>query len=418
MKNELIKLKTACRYPAIFIKWAAISGVIGLAGGAVGSIFHISVDEATSFREENPWLIWFLPLGGLVIAALYRVCKMQGDTGTDRIISSVRCDEKVPALIAPLIFIGTVITHLFGGSAGREGAALQLGGSLGYQTGKFLRLDDKDMHLITLCGMSAVFSALFGTPLTAAVFALEVISVGVIYYSGLVPCLFSSLVAYALSLLFKIKPVRFKLAAVPELSVLLFAKLVALAILCAVVSVVFCVALHKTNQLSRKYIKNDYIGIAAGGILVAALAFLLGTADYNGAGIDMIARAMGGEARPEAFLLKILFTAITIGVGFRGGEIIPAFFIGATFGCTASALLGIDPCFGAAAGFVALFCGVVNCPIASIILSIEVFGAEGILPFAVVCSVTNMLSGNYGLYRSQKIVYSKLKAEYINQFAK
>ena len=261
MKNELIKLKTACRYPAIFIKWAAISGVIGLAGGAVGSIFHISVDEATSFREENPWLIWFLPLGGLVNRrALHRVCKMQGGYRTDRIISSVRCDEKVPALIAPLIFIGTVITHLFGGSAGREGAALQLGGSLGYQTGKFLRLDDKDMHLITLCGMSAVFSALFGTPLTAAVFALEVISVGVIYYSGLVPCLFSSLVAYALSLLFKIKPVRFKLAAVPELSVLLFAKLVALAILCAVVSVVFCVALHKTNQLSRKYIKNDYMG--------------------------------------------------------------------------------------------------------------------------------------------------------------
>ncbi|HOJ48745.1 MAG TPA: chloride channel protein [Bacillota bacterium] len=411
-------IKSIYVYLYTFFKWTVISAFVGLAGGLVGVLFHKSVEYATGFREQNPWLIWLLPAGGLVIVLFYKVSKIKKDVGTNEIISCIRSDEKVPAALAPLIFVSTVITHLFGGSAGRESAALQIGGTIGYHSGRLFRLDEKDTHLIVLCGMSAVFSALFGTPLTAAIFAMEVVSVGVIYYSGLVPCLFSSLVAYWMSLLFGAQPARFALKVIPEISFMNILRVIMLAALCAAVSIIFCVALHKTHTLLEKLIKNDYLRIAAGGFAMIALTYLLGTYDYNGAGMDLIARAVNGEAKPEAFLLKILFTAITIGAGYKGGEIVPTFFIGATFGCAAGGLLGLDAGFGAAVGIAALFCGVVNCPVTSVFLSIELFGAEGVVLFMIACAVTNLLSGNYGLYKTQKIIYSKLKAEFINVFAK
>jgi H+/Cl- antiporter ClcA len=319
--------------------------------------------------------------------------------------------------MAPLIFISTVITHLLGGSAGREGAALQLGGSIGYRIGNLFRLDEKDMHLIILCGMSSVFSALFGTPITATVFAMEVVSVGVIYYSGFIPCIISSLTAFQVSLLFGINPVKFSLGVIPGPTLSVIIKTIILAILCAVISIIFCIALHKTHMLLVKLLSNDYIRIAIGGFAIIILTFLLRTGDYNGAGMDVITRAMNGNAKPEAFILKIVFTAITIGAGYKGGEIVPTFFIGATFGCLIGNLIGLNPGFSAAIGLVALFCGVVNCPISSIFLSVEIFGSQGLILFVIACGVTNMLSGNYGLYSSQKLIYSKLKAEYINIYA-
>jgi H+/Cl- antiporter ClcA len=412
------KIKSIYVYLYTFLKWTVISAFVGLAGGLVGVFFHKSVETATHLREQNGWLLWLLPVGGLLIVLLYRLSKVNKNIGTNEIISSIRSDEKVPAVLAPLIFVSTTITHLFGGSAGREGAALQIGGTIGYHSGRLFRLDEKDMHLIVLCGMSAVFAALFGTPLTATIFAMEVVSVGVIYYSGLVPCLFSSLVAYELSLLLGAEPVRFTLQIVPDASAVTILRIIALAALCAAVSIFFCISLHKTHSLLEKLIKNDYIRILAGGAAIIALTLFLGTRDYNGAGMDIITRAVGGEARPEAFVLKIIFTAITIGAGFKGGEIVPTFFIGATFGCAAGSLLGLDAGFSAAIGITALFCGVVNCPVSSIFLSIELFGANGVILFAIACAVTNMLSGNYGLYKSQKIMYSKLRAEYINIYAK
>lgn len=411
-------IKSIYVYLYTFFKWAVISAFVGLAGGLVGVLFHISVEYATDLREQNEWMIWLLPAGGLVIVLLYKLSKVSKNIGTNEIISCIRSDEKVPAVLAPLIFVSTVITHLFGGSAGREGAALQIGGTIGYHSGRLFRLDEKDMHLIVLCGMSAVFSALFGTPLTAAIFAMEVVSVGIIYYSGLVPCLFSSLIAYGLSLLFGAQPVRFTLKVIPDISIMNILRIIVLAALCAAVSILFCIALHKTHSLLDKLIKNDYLRIAAGGAAIILLTVLFGSYDYNGAGMDVITRAVGGEAKPEAFLLKILFTAITIGAGYKGGEIVPTFFIGATFGCVAGSLLGLDAGFSAAIGIAALFCGVVNCPVSSVFLSIELFGADGVVLFMIACAVTNMLSGNYGLYKSQKIMYSKLRAEYINVFAK
>lgn len=404
--------KIAFFYVLAILKWIAVSAVVGAVGGLVGVAFHVSVEKVTELRTANDWIVFLLPLGGLAIAGLYKLFKME-KLGTDNVIESIRTDKSVPFLLAPLIFISTVITHLFGGSAGREGAALQLGGSIGAQVGRILKFDEKDMHLATLCGMSAVFSALFGTPLTAALFALEVISVGIVYYSGIIPCLTSSLVAFWIAKLFKVPPVRFTLENIPETSFGSFWRIVLLSALCAVLSIAFCLLMHFSHKGAAKLFKNAFLRAFVGGAAVVILTLIFGH-DYNGAGMNIIENAISGEAEPFAFLLKMLFTAVTIGFGFKGGEIVPTFFIGSTFGCVIGSLLGLDPGFSAALGLVALFCGAVNCPIASVFLSIELFGAGGIVYFAIACAVSFALSGYFGLYSSQKIVYSKTRAEFIN----
>lgn len=418
MEEIIQKLKYIKSYLITFIKWVAIAVATGTCGGIVGSFFHKSVEYVTEIRIANEWIIFALPFGGLIIVYLYKLFKLDSNIGTNLIIDSIRTDGKVPIAMAPLIFVSTVITHLFGGSAGREGAALQLGGSIGSQIGNMLKLDEKDMHAITLCGMSGVFAALFGTPLTATFFAMEVISVGIIYYSSFIPCIVSSIVAYKISLLFGLEPVYFNLKIIPAISASSVIKVTVLGALCAIVSIVFCESLHKTSRFVKKYIKNEYLRIALGGLVIVILTMMLRNTDYNGTGMNIISKAINGEAKYEAFFLKIIFTAITISVGYKGGEIVPTFFIGSTFGCVAAKFLGIDPGFGAAIGLIALFCGVVNTLISSIILSIELFGADGVILFSIACGVSYMLSGYYSLYSSQKIVYSKLKAEYINTSTK
>ncbi len=409
------KLKSVVAYLKTFFKWAVIATVIGLIGGFVGTLFHISVDFVTETRTHYSWLIYLLPVGGVLLVGITKLCRADGVMNTNIVLDCVRVDKKVPALMAPLIFISTVITHLFGGSAGREGAALQIGGSLGYRVGKLFRLSDPDMRLVVIAGMSAVFTALFGTPLTATVFAIEVVSVGVMYYVALVPCVIASFCAYSVAKAFNVPPVHFEIAAFPEISVVIMIKAIIIAAICALVSIVFCMAIKKTEKLAEKYLPNDFLRIFAGGAVLVVLSVVLGTYDYNGAGMDVIGRAIGGEARPEAFILKIIFTAITIAAGFKGGEIVPTFFIGSTLGCVAGSLLGLDAGVGAAIGFVALFCGVVNCPVASILLAIEVFGAEDwALVFLAVCAVSYMMSGYTSLYKSQRIMYSKTEAKYVN----
>ena len=358
-----------------------------------------------------------LDVGGLLIAAIYRLTKME-NKNTNAIIDAIHFGDKVPLLLVPAIYLSTVITHLFGGSAGREGAALQIGGSLGCYIGRLFHLDEKDMRIATLCGMSAVFSALFGTPLTATIFALEVISVGVFYYSALVPCIVASLAALAIANAFGIAPTQFTFAfaAAPKLLLL---RVAALAAVCSLMSILFCVTMHGTERLFSSRIPNTWLRIAAGGGIVIVLSLLVGTGDYNGAGMDVITRAIeGGQAAPDAFFWKLLFTAVTIGSGFKGGEVVPTFFIGATLGCVLGSLLGIPTGFAAALGLVCVFCGAVNCPIASVILSIELFGAGQLVYFALACGVAYMLSGYFGLYSSQKILYSKLRTEFINIHAK
>jgi H+/Cl- antiporter ClcA len=406
-------LKQTGYYLSALLKWLMFAAVTGVLCGIVGSAFHVGVAKATALRTQYPWLLFFLPAAGLLIVATYKIMHTEGQ-GTNDIISAVSSGKKVSILLIPSIFIGTVLTHLCGGSAGREGAALQMGGGIGYHVGRLFRMDERDIRMATMCGMGAFFSALFGTPLAATMFAIMVVSVGVLYHAAFIPCFTASMISYGVSLLIGVKPTRFLVAA-PSVTAEMMARVMLLGALCALVSILFCNAIHKAEHVLKEKIKNSWIRIVLGGAIVIVLSLLSGTADYNGAGMDVIARAIEeGSARPEAFLLKILLTAITLGAGYKGGEVVPSFFVGAVFGCAVSPSLGIPAGFGAAVGLVSVFCGATNCPISSIFLSIELFGADGVLFFAMASGISYILSGYNGLYSSQKILYSKIKAQYIN----
>jgi H+/Cl- antiporter ClcA len=397
------------------VKWVIFSIFSGLLVGLVGTAFFFCMEFVTKTRLMYPWMIFFLPVGGVVIVGLYRLLHDEHDTGTNLVLSAIHSNDKIPLRMAPLIFISTLITHLCGGSAGREGAALQLGGSIGNSLGKLFRFDEKDQHIMIMSGMSAAFSALFGTPMAAAIFSMEVVSVGIMHYSALVPCVISSLVAHGIALYFGVTQEMFPITDIPDFNVLSAVKLSALAILCALVSILFCVMLHQTGHLYQKYIKNPYLRAAAGGCIILALTLLIGNQSYNGTGVSTIAQCVDGTVRPEAFLLKMLFTALTLGAGFKGGEIVPTFFIGASFGCLFGNLIGFAPSMCTAIGMTAVFCGVTNCPITSLLISFELFGYDGMPFFLLAIAFSYMLSGYFGLYSSQKIMYSKYKTNYINK---
>ena len=230
--------------------------------------------------------------------------------------------------------------------------------------------------------------------------------------------MFAAFVASGITRRLGAQPVRFDIPSMPEMTAVAMAKTGLLAALCAGLAILFCLAMKETGKLLRRFLKNDYIRAAAGGILIIILTIICWTSDYNGAGMDVVVRAISGQAAAIAFILKIIFTAITIESGFKGGEIVPAFFVGATFGCVAGKVIGLNAGFSAAVGMVAMFCGVVNCPVASIMLGIEVFGGQSAGFIALACAISYMLSGYFGLYGTQKFVFSKLKTAAININAK
>lgn len=402
----------------LYIRWLIFSGITGLVAGALSSAFAISMSWVTKVRGDHPWILYTLPLIGLVIVFLYSVMQYKNDKGTNLVLSMIHAQADIPIKMAPLIFFSTVLTHLGGGSAGREGAALQLGGSVGNQLGSWFHFDEKDKRVVVMCGMSAAFAAVFGTPMAAAIFSMEVVSVGVMYYAALVPCIFASLTASYFAADMGINPEAFQIAGVPALAPKTVLGMILLSACCAVLSVLFCILLHKTGDMYRRYLKNPYVRIFCAGTILVMIYSVLGTNDYMGAGIPVIERAISGSAVPWAFILKMILTALTLEAGYKGGEIVPSFFVGATFGCVFGQLLGISPSLCAATGMIAVFCGVTNCPISSILISFELFGFEGVPYFLIAISTSYMLSGYYGLYNDQTIVYSKYKTQLINRKAK
>lgn len=403
------KVRYAGKYILAAIKWAAVSLLIGVVCGLLGTAFHWGIDWATRYRSEHMAVIWLLPLAGVATLLLYRLCRVSFDAGTNLIITSVVTGEHIPVLLAPLITAGTLLSHLFGASVGREGAALQLGGTIGHNLGELMRFDEDDVRVLAMSGMAACFSAMFGTPVSAAVFVLEVICVGTFQYAAFLPCIIASCTAGWLGRLLGSKPMAFDLPHIPEASWESVLKTALLAALTAALSIVLCIALHKSAEFWARLIKDPYLRIFLGGLIMAVLVTALGLGDYAGAGAHMIERAIGGETEPWAFAVKLLLTALCVGVGFRGGEIVPTLFIGATFGCAVGPLLGLDPGFGAAAAMAALFCSVVNCPIATLFLTAELFGTTDLGLFAVAIAVAFVLSGYFGLYNSQRFQFSKVK---------
>jgi len=400
------------QYVIAFLRWTATGVIIGGLCGVVGGLFAMAVEGATHLRQHHAFLLYLLPLGGLAIAGLYKLLRLPLSLGTDEIITTVRTQGRVPVQMAPAIFLSTTLTHLLGGSAGREGAALQLGGSLGAAVGDLTHPKADSRRIFELCGMAALFAALFGTPLTAAVFVLEIIEVGKFNHRALLPCVISAVTAALVARFIGAPEEPWHLASgLQAVSAASALQALGVGVACALVAILFCTVMHFSIKHFRKLVKNDFLRILIGGVAVVALTLLVRTRDYNGGGMHVIFAALEGNAKPWAFLVKLLFTAVTLSAGFKGGEIVPSFFIGATLGCTVAGLIGMSPALGAALGLVGVFCGVTNAPLAAMLLSIELFGAEYLPLFGVVAAVSFMLSGHFSLYHAQIFAEPKLGHE-------
>lgn len=398
-----------------FLKWFILAVAVGIMVGGISILFAHTLTAVTNWRTEHGWVFYCLPAAGLLIVFLYDKLGKE-DRGTVQVFSTIKEKDNVRFYSAPLIFIGTTLTHLTGGSAGREGAAIQLGGSIGNQLGRWLRLDREDRHVMVMCGMGAAFSAMFGTPIAAAVFSMEVISVGNMYYTALAPCMIAALTAAGLAGTLGVHAEFFHVNGIPELTVFSGLKIGIAAVGCAAAGTLFCVVLVQMGKLYGKLFQNKYLRIVAASVCIIGITKLLNTTDYMGAGTGLILRAVEqGDAKALSFLWKILLTAMTMKAGFKGGEIVPSFCIGATLGCVLGQVLGISPSLCAACGMVAVFCSVTNCPMASVLIAFEMFGFEGAAFYALAVSVSYAVSGYYGLYKGQRILYSKYKAKYVNE---
>ena len=402
----LEKIRNPRRYGKTLVKWGFLGLLMGAIGGLMGAGFHYALHGVTHLREQYTWLIFLLPVGGLLGVAIYRLLKLQGNRGTNEVIDAVLSSGEVKPAVAPAIFLSTAITHLFGGSAGREGAALQLGGSTASMLGKLFRLERQDRKVLIMSGMSAVFAGLFGTPLTAALFCMEFESVGTLFSPALLPCFLASFAAANVAGLFGVHPETAEIATA-VLSWDSGWRFAVLAVMVALLGIGMCTVFHKAEHLAKDKLKNPWLRVVIGGLLVMGMTLLVGDHRYNGAGMDMALGAVAGQADWYDFALKMLFTAITLAAGFKGGEIVPTFCIGATFGCVAGTLLGLDPGVAAALSLVGLFCCATNSPLASIVLSVEMFGSQNIHLFALVCVICFVMSGNSGLYSSQIIQFEK-----------
>ena len=378
--------------------------LIGVVCGLLGTLFHIAVHQAEHFRLGHPWMIWLMPAAGLIIVAVYKMTQAEGH-GTDSVVKAAQEGHMPHMQLIPAIFIGTVLTHLTGGSAGKEGAALQMGGQVGYYVGRLLRYDRSYRRDCVICGMAAFFSALFGTPLGATVFALGVVHVGMIVYDNFLQTLIAAITGYLISLSFHVEPTRFSLTG-PRPGALMFLRVLALGALCAVPTILFCRLLHETETLAEKMIENAWIRILAGSALIIVFTLICGSQRYSGTGMSIIVPAVeSGEILPWDWILKLVLTVITASFGFRGGEVVPSFCIGAAFGCWIGPLLGLPAGFAAAVGLASVFCGCTNCLMATLILCVEMFGGGyEILYFALACGVNYILSGRVGFYRAQALI--------------
>lgn len=413
VKNK--KLIVGWHYVRTCIRWCMYSIATGIACGLVGSGLYYLVVQANEVRMANPWLIYLLPIAGLIIVRFYIMLDLAEDRGPDLIFDSIREENHVPIQVIVTSLISTVITHLFGGSSGRVGAALQIGGGVSSGLSKYFKLDSRDRSLFIMCGMGGLVSVLFGTPLAAAFLAMEVISIGVIYYAAFLPCIVTSITAFIVSEYLGVASLRYEIPAISAKSGLNFVKVGVLAVGCAIISILFCISIKQLNVVMSKYLSNRYIRVCIGAIIVIVLTLLVGNQTYNGAGGDLLNGVFtDGDVKSYDFLLKLLFTAVTLACGFKGGGIFPAFIVGASFGCLVGPVLGLPPQFAAAIGMVAVFCGAVNCPIASVLLSVEVFGGNSVVFFAIACAISFVLSGYSTLFPGQEFIYSKIRMEYRN----
>ncbi len=401
----MLNFKRVLKNVAIF---TLLSLILGCVCGLVGAAFSKSIGLASALREHNGWLLYLLPFGGLISVAVYKFLKI-GNVGTVYILESAKSEKKIPKWLFVGMYIATCITHLFGGSAGKEGAALQIGAGLAETTARVLKLDSKKQNTLVLCGMSGLFSAVFGTPIAAAVFSFEAVKVEKKRFAEFLPCIVTSLSAFAVARLLGTHAERFSIGETAPFSILVLLKIAFVALAAALTGFIFCKVLKLVSNYAKKVFKNEFLRIFIGGCAVVFIILFVGR-EYSGSSIEGIYRIFGQEeVKYQAFIIKLILTAITMGFGYKGGEIIPSLFIGASLGAAVSMLLGLSAPLCAAVGMAALFCSVTKCPVATVFLCFEIFSGKALLYIILAAVIGRFCSFRASLYGDVKPIFKDKK---------
>ena len=406
-------------HPAAAVKWLAILLPMAAVVGSISAFFLWSLDQVTLIRFEHPWLLYFLPVAGAIVGLIYRHLGGSSAGGNNLILDEIHePGAGVPRRMGAFVLFGTLVTHLFGGSAGREGTAVQMGGSVAAAFGKALRIDAGSLRVLLMAGVAAGFGSVFGTPIAGAVFALEVLVIGRMQYDALIPCFISSLVADWTCRGWGIDHTHYFVdVSGPDPQVLLIGKVLLASVAFGLTGLIFAWLLHRLGDAYARFIPRPEWRPVAGGILVIGLVLLVGTQDYLGLGvlgnrpdaITLPAMFTRADIPGDAWLWKIIFTAVTLAAGFKGGEVTPLFFIGAALGNALASLLGAPTDLFAAIGFVAVFAAATNTPLACTLMGMELFGAGNGLYLATACIVAYRFSGHRGIYSSQRLEVPKFQ---------
>ena len=405
LRSLATELLQTLRY---LLRWVPISIATGLMGGTASALLLVSLTWATDTRESHKWLIALLPLAGLAVGCMYRYLGTSVEAGNNLVLAEIHDPQRtIPIRMTPLILIGTFMTHLFGGSAGREGTAIQTGASLADQLGRPFRMNTRERRVLLMAGISAGFASVFGTPLAGAVFGMEVLAIGAVSYDAIVPCFLAAFVGDFTTRAWGVHHTLYQVASIPALGAkgLLWSALAG--IVFGLVALAFARTTHALGGLFKRLIRWPPLRPFTGGLLVALGVLAIGTTRYIGLGVPTIQAAFGPPHNPEQWFWKFVFTAVTLGAGFKGGEVTPLFFIGATLGNALSYIMPLPSTLLAGMGFVAVFAGAANTPVASSLMAMEMFGAEAGAYAAIACVFSYLFSGHTGIYHAQRIAYSK-----------
>ncbi|WP_042161734.1 voltage-gated chloride channel family protein [Paenibacillus gorillae] len=394
------------RYVFIAIKWLALAIAAGLLAGTASAGFLALLEGATELRMTHGWLLWLLPIGGAIVSWMYSRYGKEAGKGNNLLLERIyeSGGTAVPLRMAPLVLFGTVVTHLFGGSAGREGTAVQMGGSLADGLSRRIGLSAPERQILLMCGISSGFGSVFGTPLAGAVFALEVVALGFLHYRAAIPCLLASFAGHFTVLAWGVRHASYSWGEVPAFSLMLLLKIVIASILFGLTAWLFSALTHRIKAMMTKWFPNAPLKSFIGGAIIIALVFVFGTRDYLGLGLPLLEQSFEQAASPIVFIAKLLFTTVTLGAGFQGGEVTPLFVIGSTLGSTLGGLLSASVPLLAGIGLIAVFGAAANTPLASVVMGIELFGIDGFGPLYMLigCAIAYFCSGRGGIYSSQR----------------